>query len=300
MNAMKTISVLMFCSMLLNIFIPTAHSTDPGTNGSQDQLANARFLGKQGNIDEAVEQYLSFYTNNPEKHAVLQWISELYENNGRINEAIVFGEKFLASGDEYLTRGVHFQDQCDRLLRLWEKAGAGKVLHTLGKADGIELAREHYLAKVGDSNANLRMMIIAQLMLGEIENKAKAAVKTRKYYLAVLDLISPPEDEWQKAVNHFLLRRFINKQNYDDALAVYRNYPDYDYLTQLGQWLKRQGRGFEMLDLYKDHLFSENPGINNIFGFQYTSHGLLSSVLDELVSLDQGELLIEQFNSLIV
>ena len=195
-------------------------SKQPGANSYQDRLAEARSLGKQGNIDEAVEQYLIYYTNNPEKHGVLQWITRLYENNGRIKEAIEFVERFLVCGEESLTRGAHFQDQCDRLLRLWKKAGAGKVLHALGKADGIELARDHYLAKLEDANTKPRMTIIAQLMLGDIENKAKDAVKARKYYLAAFDLILPPTDKWQKTVNRVLWRKFSFITTFSPAKLV--------------------------------------------------------------------------------
>lgn len=300
MRAMKTISVLMFCSMLPGMFIPTAHSAEPRANSSQDRLAHARSLGEQGNIDEAVEQYLIYYADNPEKHLVLIWISELYENNGRIDEAIVFGEKFLASGDEYLTRGVHFQEQCDRLLRLWEKTGGGKILRTFGKADGIELAQEHYLAKLGGANTKPRMIIIAQLMLGDIENRVKDVVKARKYYLAAFDLILPPTDEWQKAANRVLWRKFMKKSWFDDALAIYRNYPNYNHLMQLGQWLKRQGRGFEMLELYEDYLFSGYREVDDDGSVRHADKGLGGSIIDESVSLGQGESLIEQFNSIIV
>ena len=104
MRAMKRIPILMFCSMLASMFTPTAHSVEAGANSSQDRLAYARSLGKQGNIDEAVEQYLIYYANNPEKHAALGLISGLYENGGRIKEAIEFVERFLVSGDESLTR----------------------------------------------------------------------------------------------------------------------------------------------------------------------------------------------------
>ena len=300
MKVMKTISVLMFFSMLLSMFISTARSVEPGTNGSQERLAHARSLGKQGNIDEAVKQYLIYYANNPEKHAVLQWISGLYENSGRIKEAIVLGERFLASGDEYLTRGAHFQDQCDRLLRLWGKTGAGKILRTFGKADGIELAREHYLAMLEDANTKPRMIIIAQLMLGDIENKAKDVVKTRGYYLAAFDLILPPTDEWQKAVNRVLWRKFMKKSWFDNALAIYRNYPNYGHLMQLGQWLRRQGRGFEMLELYEDYLFSGYCEVDDDGSVWHGDKGLGCSIIDESVSLGQGELLIGQFNSVIV
>ena len=290
----------MFCSMLLSMFISTVHSAEPGINASQYRLAHARSLGEQGNIDEAVEQYLIYYADNTEKHLVLLWISELYENSGHINEAIVFGEKFLASGDGYLTRGVHFQDQGDRLLRLWEKAGAGKILGTLGKTDGIELAREHYLAKFEDANTKPRMIIITQLMLGDIENRVKDVVKARKYYLAAFDLILPPTDEWQKAVNRVLWRKLMKKSWFDDALAIYRNYPNYDHLVQLGEWLKRQGRGFEMLELYEDYLFSGYRDVDDHSSVRHEDKGLGGSIIDELVSLGQGESLIEQFNSIIV
>ena len=300
MRAMKTISVLMFCSMLLSMFIPTAHSAEPGTNSSQDRLAHARSLGKQGNIDEAVEQYQIYYANNPEKHAVLQWISGLYENSGRIKEAIEFVERSLVSGDESLMRDSHFQEQCDRLLRLWEKTGGGKILRIFGKADGIELAREHYLAKLGDANTKPRMIIIAQLMLGDIENKVKDVVKARKYYLAAFDLILPPTDEWQKAANRVLWRKFMKKSWFDDALAIYRNYPNYNHLMQLGQWLKRQGRGFEMLELYEDYLFSGYREVDDDGSVRHADKGLGGSIIDESVSLGQGESLIEQFNSIIV
>lgn len=300
MRAMKTISVLMSFSMLLSMFISTVHSVEPGTNGSQERLANAMSLGKQGNIDEAVEQYLIYYTNNPEKHVVLQWISGLYENSERIKEAIEFVERSLVSGDESLIRDSHFQEQCDRLLRLWEKTGAGRILHALGKADGIELAREHYLAKLEDTNTKPRLIIIAQLMLGDIENKAKDVVKARGYYLAAFDLILPPIDEWQKAVNRVLWRKFMNKSWFDDALAIYRNYPNYNHLMQLGQWLKRQGRGFEMLELYEDYLFSGYREVDDDGSVRHGDKGLGDSIIDELLSLGQGESLIEQFNSIIV
>jgi hypothetical protein len=73
-------------------------------------LEYATSLGEGGKIDESVSNLDRLYSN-PENHTILHWISELYERNGRMKEAIEFAELFLVSGevidDDYIfKRGV--------------------------------------------------------------------------------------------------------------------------------------------------------------------------------------------------
>jgi len=234
MIAVKTIPALLFCSIFLSMLIPDAHSAE----ADQDQLAYAQSLAREGNIDEAIEQYLIYHANNPDEHLVLETISGLYKRSKRYKEAIEFAEKFLVSGETHLTKGAHFRDQCNRILELWKKAS------------GSKLAREHYLTILENEKTTPRMKIVAELMLGDIEISSKNYAASKEYYMETLNSISPLEDEWQMAVSDALLYKFIRKQNYDDALTAYKNHPNYGHLQQLGYWLRRQGRGFEMVELY--------------------------------------------------
>jgi len=296
MKPTRALLGLTFHFVLLSVVLRATYSAEPEQSVFQDPLARARSLDRQGKTDEAVEQYLLYYADNPEKHEVLQYISGVYENGGRYREAIDYVERTLVIGDESLIRDSHFADQCDRLFRLWKKAGAGKIMRVLGKADGVELAQEHYQAKLGEVATGSRMTILSHVMLGDVALQTKDVVQARQCYRAALDMISPPQDAWHKAVNHVLLRKFIRQQWLDDALLAYRNAPSGAYLKELGGILRRQGRGFEMVALYEDYLFGSDVEADDITGTHYGHKGLTFRIIDELLSVGRGDSLIEQYN----
>ncbi len=263
---------------------------------SQEQLQTATELEKQGKIDQAVEIYLDFYDKNPQRLEILQSIAELYNRNKRYNEAIEYMEKLIVKDADFLFRGAHFKDQCDRLLRAWDSIGKGNII----KAGGIELATKHYKAKINDEDTTSRMKAVSQIILGDIAEKAKDSEKQREHYYKAYEQVISASDDWEKAVNRVLQRKFMDKAWFNDAVTVYTNYPDYSNLIQLGQWLKRQGRGYEMIDLYKDYLLRGNPEKEKYYSIGgYEPYTLSVNVIDELVSVRRGESLIGQFNELI-
>ena len=287
MKASEKFSLVVVLLVLFASQACEAQSVRPRESRHDERLAYARSLAEQGKIDKAVQQYQMYYADNPEKHLALLWISELYAANRHIAEAIEFEEKFLVSGDEYLTKGAHFEDHYNRLLRLWENAGCN------------EAARDHYLVMLEAAGAKPAEVIVARLMLGNVEDRAKNIAGAREHYLATLEMVSPAEGKFQKVANHVLLREFVQKRWLDDALTAYRNWPDYGYVTQLGEWLRREGRGFEMLELYEDYLISKRGEITEAargphWDGYHGRHGLAGRVIDELVSLGQGDSLIKE------
>ena len=141
MKASEKFSLVVVLLVLFASQACEAQSVRPRESRHDERLAYARSLAEQGKIDKAVQQYQMYYADNPEKHLALLWISELYAANRHIAEAIEFEEKFLVSGDEYLTKGAHFEDHYNRLLRLWENAGCN------------EAARDHYLVMLEAAGA---------------------------------------------------------------------------------------------------------------------------------------------------
>ena len=262
----------------------------------QEMLSAASELEKEGEIDQAVEMCLDYYEKNPQKYEVLQSIAELYNRNERYDEAIEYMEKLIIKDADFLFQGARFKDQCDRLLRAWDSIGKGNII----KAGGIELATKYYKAKINDKNTTSRMKAVSQIILGDIAEKAKDLEKQREHYYKAYEQVISASDDWEKAVNRVLQRKFMDKAWYDDAVAVYTNYPDYSNLIQLGQWLKRQGRGYEMIDLYEDYLLHGNPEKEKYYSIGgYEPYALGVNVIDELVSVGRGESLIGQFNDLI-
>jgi tetratricopeptide (TPR) repeat protein len=293
---MKTALGLVSSIIILCVFIVPLSSAEPMPSGSLNPLEYAKSLGEGGKIDESVEQYLIYYTDNPENHTVLQWISELYERNGRMKEAIEYAELFLVSGEESLMSDYYFQEQCNRLWGLWDKVGAGRILRATGKAGGIELAREHYLTATANADTERRLSTLAHVMLGDIENKANSAVKAREHYRAALAIISPPAETWDKAVNRVLGRKFISMDWLDDALAAYRNCPYSGHLMELGGRLERDGRGFEMLELYEnDLLFERHEKDEDRIGINRFIEDLDARIINELIRVGRGPSLVKSF-----
>ncbi len=286
----KTIAVLIFGTMFLGA-VSAAAATGPEIKKSPDRLANAGLFARQGNIEQAVEQYQLHYAENPDKHSTLQYIAQLYENSKRFVEAVECREKFLVSGDEHLTRGAHFKDCCDRIIGLWEKIGGDR-------SKGAKLAREHYQAILDDENAKPRMTVVAHLMLGDLVRGSRDASQSREHYLSAFNLVLAPADDWQKTVNKVLLRNFTDQRQCADALTVYNNYPDYQFIISLGQWLRQQGRGLEMVELYEDYLFAKNVTLDGSYMFGLDDYGLACKVIDELTQVGQGEKLAEKFDAL--
>ncbi|MHC4434424.1 MAG: tetratricopeptide repeat protein, partial [Planctomycetota bacterium] len=279
-----TLFVLLFAH-----FCKAQSPTDrPGPPDERLRLAGS--LAREGRIDEAVEQYLSYYADNPEDHSALGWIARLYEKSGRAAEAIEFLEKYLLTGASSPGGYSQFESQCHRLLRLWEEAG------------GIQAAQKHYLGLTEDENTTATELILAQVMLGRIREQKRDAAGALDHHLATLELISPADDGLRKTVNSLLLHKFIGKNLLDYAVAAYRNCPDPTQMIELGDRLRRDGRGFEMLNLYEDYLLSPTPestaDAHQWHDFsRYRHNSLAAKVIDELVSLGQADPLLEQLDA---
>ncbi|MCP4454439.1 MAG: tetratricopeptide repeat protein [Planctomycetes bacterium] len=154
------------------------------------------------------------------------------------------------------------------------------------------------------------MRVLSELMLGEIEGRSRSKLrspkgrkeatdKSRSHYCEALKHTIPPLNEWDRAVNRLLLRKFTRYSGSNEALMIYKHQPEERYLVELGQWLRRQGRGYEMLALYEDYLLRDcrvketrpsppdfQPRINE-------------QIIDALLLVGQGEILVEQLRHLL-
>jgi tetratricopeptide (TPR) repeat protein len=240
-----------------------------------ERVVFAEKLVSEGRLNEAVEQFLSYYADNQNNHRVLERIGYLYERASRFDEAVEFGERYLLSSGDVV------QGRIDRLVELAEKAWGAE-------------ARARYISMAENSG---HKGILSKMVLAAFANRTNEKSALRAYYLDTLQKVSPPADWWDKTVNRFLLDRFIHERWLDEAVEAYRNCRDCKRLIELGQWLRREGRGFEMLELYQQYLLSDvnECGDETHHWFSYGRFGhktLATEVINQLCSLGRGKALL--------
>ncbi len=266
-------------------------------------------LGQFENSEKTLDESLGYYRQHPEDLEVLSRIARLYETQKQYKQAVDYREQFIVKGDASLAGGSIFRDQCDKLLGSWKKIGTSRIL-LLFKRVSWSPARKHYQAKLTDQETEPRMRVLSEFMLGEIERRRKFTLKgaeRRKeaidqawsHYCKVLEQTIPPLNEWDQAVNRLLLERFSVYGGSHEALVIYKHQPEERYLVELGQWLRRQGRGYEMLALYEDYLLRDcrvTKTVSPRFDFQPR---LNEQVVDALLLVGQGDILVDQLHHLL-
>ncbi|MBN1360054.1 MAG: tetratricopeptide repeat protein [Sedimentisphaerales bacterium] len=147
---------------------------------------------------------------------------------------------------------------------------------------------------VPPGSAPSREAVRAELKLARSAAERGELTAARQRYLTVLAQVTPPAAQWQQSMRRQVLREmFMGRKWLDDALAAYAEHPDYDLLLSLGEQLKRQGRGFEMLGLYRDYLLVgpvEQEQDSALRSFQdHDFESLAERVIDEIISVGEGE-----------
>lgn len=247
---------------------------------SSDRLQYAYFLQKHGKFDQALNEFKAYYADQPQAHHVLRAIAHLYTKTGRHREAIAAWESFAAKAPEY-------SDARYDLLQVWQKAG------------GLAAARERYLAMAKDAKAERKRIVLAHLLLGDMALKAKDDDGAKKHYGLVMAKTAPPREKWQQTIRRVLLESFISQGWLDEALAECRKHPVPSLLTRLGERLRRQGRGQQMLALYRGYLLS-GPREGGAAGAEPLAFGYLGverSVINTIVSLGEGPALADQLRA---
>ncbi len=233
----------------------------------------ARFLARQGQTAEAIEQFKTHYAGNPDCDYCLQEISDLLAKSGRVREAIEYAEQYLA-----VARHISV-DYVGELRKLWRQIG-----------DEAEVYR-HYQTLANDAGTLPTKAVVAHLVLADIESSRGNVPAAREQYWAALKGVSPPAGQWHRDVWHYVLAEvFLRRQWLDDAVAAYKSWPDYAVLRNLGWGLKQEGRGLEMLDLYFDYLLSkpDQPDGTRLHSFPNTGPELAQEILGGIVSLGEG------------
>jgi len=246
-----------------------------------DRALYARFLAKQGKIDEAIEQYRAYYADNPQHHHVLAEISKLYAEDGRIAEAIKSREAYMAG-----TPSVEPESR-RQLLELW------------GKSGNLEKAAEHYRAITEDNKAESQKIVLARLMLVELATRDHDTVEARKQYWLALDEVFPAKDSWARRVFRVVLNEFLVLGWLDDAVQAYRRHPMPPLLSRLGGQLKREGRGYEMLALYREHLLMRPVEYSDYAreGAFYGPLGFARQLINEIASVGQCASVVESLRA---
>lgn len=239
-----------------------------------ERVIFAEKLVREERLDEAVEQFLSYHEDNPDSHRVLERIGYLYERASRWGEAVEFYERYLLSSGDFR--------RVDKIVEMAQKAWGSEAL-------------ARYVSMAEESG---RKGILGKMVLAEFARRAKDEGSMRSYFLEILEDVSPPSDLWARAVNRFLLDRFIHEGWLDDAVEAYRNYRDCERLIGLGQWLLREGRGFEMLEFYQEYLFSDinesGDEKHDWFSYGRCGHqGLATEVIDQFCLLERDNALLE-------
>jgi len=268
-NGLVTIAILLSLAWGRSAFAEE-HQTN-------ERVFLAEKLVTEGRLDEAVQQFLSYYADNQNNHRVLERIGYLYERASCFDDAVEFGERYLLSSGDLV------QGRIDRLAELAEKAWGSE-------------ARARYISMAETSG---RKGILGKLVLAAFVNRTNEKSAVRAHYLDTLQEVSPPVDWWDKKVNRFLLYRFVQERWLDEAVEAYRNCRDYKQLIELGQLLRREGLGFEMLRFYEEYLLSDvNDSVDEShhwFPFGRFGHKTLATeVIDQLCSLERDKALLEK------
>ncbi len=246
----------------------------------------AGFLVRQGQTEQALEQFRIRYAEEPRDTDSLRQISELLATGGDFQAAIEYAEKYLLS-----VRNLPAGCAGD-LRKLWDKAGKGEAE-----------AYEHYAAMARAADASSRAAVLAHLVLADFASSRGDLTAAREQYWAALNGATPPADDWQRSVHDFVLRNvFLQRQWLNDALAAYEKHPNYDLLLSLGRQLKHDGRGFEMLALYRDYLLSEpdeNIGMWWI-GSRATHLKRVGEILSEITCVGEGPAFVERLRAAVV
>lgn len=163
------------------------------------------------------------------------------------------------------------------------------VCAVFGTQSGLGQSMTGGSADTPSSEAILARLVRAEAITGQGD-----WATARQLYLDILAETTPPVVRWQQEARHRALRAMIRQARWlDDALAAYRKHPDYGAMLLLGEQLKRQGRGFEMLDLYRDYLLV-GPVVpeqerERMYIEGYDPESLANRVIDEIVSVGEGE-----------
>ncbi|RPJ39233.1 MAG: hypothetical protein EHM35_02830, partial [Planctomycetaceae bacterium] len=174
------------------------------------------------------------------------------------------------------------------LLKLWESAG------------GLDGAKRHYAAMTTNANVPAAKVALAHVMLSWISLAERNLPVAREHCWAAIKKTSPPADPWQRGIRRCVLNDiFIARDWLDDAVAAYDNQWDYGSLLTLGEHLRYQGRGIEMLDLYQGYLLSEPPVHEDLIPLRAAGRyaGLATTIIDEIVSLDEAQPLKEKLDA---
>jgi len=238
----------------------------------------AAFLGKQGKIDEAIKQYQIHYAEHPRESHVLAYLSELYAAKGRFAEAIKSREAYIVKAPP----GANPENRGE-LLELWSKSG------------DVEGAPRHYLAIAEDKRAAFQEIVLARLMLADLASREHHTAEARKQYWLAMEENLTVKDKWAKQVPRIVLKEFLARGWLDDAVQAYRRHPVPPLLSRLGSQLKREGRGHEMLALYREHLLMRPTEYADYAreGAFYGPLGFARQLIDEIVSVGEGPPVVE-------